>query len=61
LAEKIISLVGRGRIKYVEDQKGDVEHTLSDTSKAKRDLDWTPKVSFDEGLRRTVNWVRENG
>ncbi|MFH1055306.1 MAG: SDR family NAD(P)-dependent oxidoreductase [Candidatus Altiarchaeota archaeon] len=57
LAERIIELTGKGRIKYVEDQKGDVEHTSSDTTKARGELDWTPKVKFDDGLKGTVEWV----
>jgi UDP-glucose 4-epimerase len=58
LAVKIIGLAGSGRIRYVEDQPGDAEHTASDTAKARRQLGWRPKVGFDDGLRETVEWVR---
>jgi len=58
LAERIIGQVGSGSIKYVADQKGDVEHTMSDTSRARRELGWKPKVRFEEGLEETVEWVR---
>ncbi len=57
LAEKIISEVGSGRIEYVEDQRGDVQHTESDTSKARKELGWKPRTGFDEGLKETVDWV----
>jgi nucleoside-diphosphate-sugar epimerase len=29
--------------------------------KAKRELGYNPRVSFDEGIRRTVAWYRQNG
>ncbi|MCH8055661.1 MAG: SDR family NAD(P)-dependent oxidoreductase [Deltaproteobacteria bacterium] len=38
----------------------DVRATWADNTKARRLLDWSPCTSFDEGLRRTVEWYREN-
>jgi len=35
---------------------GDVKHSLADISRAKKQLSFEPKVSFAEGLRRTVAW-----
>lgn len=35
---------------------GDVRHTHADVSKAKKWFDYKPKVNFDEGLRKTVEW-----
>ena len=29
--------------------------TLADIGKAKRLLNWTPKISLEEGLRRTID------
>jgi UDP-glucose 4-epimerase len=58
LAERIIGMAGGGSIKYVPDQKGDVEHTASDTRKARRELGWKPKIGFDDGLAETVEWVK---
>ena len=60
LAEKIITLVGKGGIKYVKDQTGDVEHTSSDTTKARKELGWKPTKDFDLGLKETVELVLEN-
>lgn len=39
---------------------GDVFRTYADSSKAERLLNWKGKVSFAEGLRRTVEWFRAN-
>lgn len=40
-------------------QKGSPPHRCPDTSKIKQ-LGWTPIISLREGLRRTVEWYREN-
>ncbi len=39
------------------DQKGDVPKTYADITKAKNDLDYNPKVSFEGGLRKTYEWL----
>jgi nucleoside-diphosphate-sugar epimerase len=39
--------------------KADMKATWADISKAKRLLGWKPKVSLDEGIRRSVAWWRE--
>jgi UDP-N-acetylglucosamine/UDP-N-acetyl-alpha-D-glucosaminouronate 4-epimerase len=37
---------------------GDVPHTLAAIERAKRLLGYTPQVSFDEGLQRTLDYFR---
>jgi len=39
---------------------GDVPHSQADISLAREVLDYEPRVSFEEGLARTVAWYREN-
>jgi dTDP-glucose 4,6-dehydratase len=34
-------------------------HT-ADASKAQRLLGWTPRIGFDEGLDRTIEWYKAN-
>lgn len=38
----------------------EVERLLSDNGRMRALCDWAPAVSFEEGLRRTVEWVRGN-
>ena len=44
------------RPRFVGPRAGDVRHTLADLSAASADLGWRPRVGFEEGLRRTVDW-----
>ncbi len=38
---------------------GDIKHSLADISLAEKHLGYKPSVAFEEGLRRTVEWYRE--
>ncbi len=49
----------RGEPKYGLERGGDIKHSLADISKAEGALSYKPKVHFEEGLRRTVEWYRE--
>tara|TARA_Y100000310_G_scaffold279815_1_gene299164 strand:- start:454 stop:1425 length:972 start_codon:yes stop_codon:yes gene_type:complete len=40
--------------------KTDMKKTWADISKAKKLLDWSPEVDFEEGLDRTIKWYQEN-
>lgn len=40
--------------------QAEIMKLLCDSSKAKRVLGWEPKVSLEEGLRRTRRWLEEN-
>ena len=48
-----------GPVKYAAPRLGDVKHSLADITLAKKHMGYTPDVSFEEGLRRTVAWYRE--
>jgi nucleoside-diphosphate-sugar epimerase len=43
---------------YSDPRPGDVRDSQADISKARRLLGYEPTVSFEEGLRRTVEWYR---
>jgi dTDP-glucose 4,6-dehydratase len=38
----------------------DVNKLVCDNRKAKKILDWEPKITFDEGLKNTIGWIKEN-
>jgi len=38
----------------------DVNKLVCDNRKAKTILDWEPKIAFDEGLKNTIDWIKEN-
>ena len=44
--------------KVMPDQPGDVPYTCADVSKAYDLLGYAATVPFDEGIRRTVNWYK---
>ena len=46
------------KIRYIEKQKGDVNITHSDISKAKKILNFTPEVNIDAGLRNQYDWQK---
>jgi len=48
-----------GHPKFGPERGGDVKHSLADVSKAEEALGYKPVVGFEEGLRRTVEWYRE--
>jgi nucleoside-diphosphate-sugar epimerase len=43
---------------YAEPRAGDVRDSQADIGKARRLLGYEPTVSFDEGLKKTVEWYR---
>ncbi len=57
IAGKIIEMLGK-EIKpvHAEERPGDVMKTQADNTKAKKLLGYKGDVSFDDGLRRTVEW-----
>ena len=47
-------------IDYKPFHKADLKETWADITKAKNLLGWEPKVSFEEGIKKTVDWYLEN-
>jgi UDP-glucose 4-epimerase len=43
---------------YAAPRQGDVKHSQADISLARQRLGYAPSVSFEEGLRRTLEWHR---
>ena len=65
LAGKIIHLVGRP-MKIVSDaarvrpSDSEVRRLRADNGKARAVLGWAPQVTLEDGLHRTIEWIREH-
>jgi NAD dependent epimerase/dehydratase len=65
LARNIISLLNKP-VEIVVDPnrlrpvKSEVQRLLSDNRKAHEILDWEPQVRLQEGLEKTIEWIRQN-
>jgi len=51
---------GGPAIEHVADRPGHDRRYAPDSRRVRDELGWEPRVGFDEGLRRTVCWHREN-
>ena len=65
IAQRVIRLVGRDVVLVQEAQrirpaKSEVQRLWADNRLAKTTIGWSPQISFDEGLQRTIDWVAQN-
>jgi UDP-glucuronate decarboxylase len=59
LANMIITLTGsKSKIRYLPPRPDDPPRRAADISKAKRLLNWEPKISLEEGLKKTIEWFK---
>lgn len=47
-------------ITYVKDRPGHDMRYAIDASKIQRELGWTPKETFESGIRKTIQWYLDN-
>ena len=50
----------KARFEYREFHKADMKVTWADISKARKLLNWQPQVSLEEGIKKTVEWTKNN-
>lgn len=50
----------KSSIEYVEDRKGHDRRYSVDWAKINRELGYEPQVKFEDGLRETIQWYRDN-
>ncbi len=67
IAQDIIKLVLRSEapkwtkwIEFVKDRPGHDRRYAIDFSKIKSELGWEPKTNFEEGLKKTIEWYKNN-
>jgi UDP-glucose 4-epimerase len=56
--EKILST--RAIVNYTDPKVGDVRHSVADVGLARRVLGYQHNISFEMGLRKTVEWMKRN-
>jgi UDP-glucose 4-epimerase len=60
LASRIKEILGTSiQPNYDEPRPGDVRHSFADITKARKMLRYQPRVSFREGLEKTIHWLEE--
>jgi dTDP-glucose 4,6-dehydratase len=47
-------------IQYVKDRPGHDRRYALDSSRIQRELGWSPLVSFEDGIRKTIEWYCAN-
>lgn len=62
LVRTVLRVLGKPEslIRYVADRLGHDRRYAIDSSKIRQELGWTPKHTFDTGIRQTVQWYLEN-
>lgn len=62
ITKLLINELGRDEssIKYVEDRLGHDRRYAIDSSKIQQELGWSPSVTFEEGIKLTIDWYLNN-
>ncbi|BAQ13890.1 putative UDP-glucose epimerase [Clostridium botulinum] len=61
LAENMIDIVDlKCNIEYTPARKGDITNSYFNISKAKDKLNWIPKFSLKDGLKKTIEYYKNN-
>ncbi|QGQ44731.1 dTDP-glucose 4,6-dehydratase [Metabacillus sediminilitoris] len=58
--QAILNQLGKDKhlIKHVKDRKGHDRRYSMDSSKISRELGWKPSVSFEDGIKKTIEWFQ---
>lgn len=58
----ILNKIFKRKVKplFEKERAGDIKHSFANISKAKRLLNYNPKVSLEEGLKKTIDWFIKN-
>ena len=58
LVRKILSMMDKwsAKIEYVNDRLGHDRRYAINSSKIHKELGWYPKISFEDGLKSTIEW-----
>lgn len=59
IAETIKKILGNVKIEYIEGRPGDFSGKEISNKKAKEELGWKPKTSFEDGVKKYIDWYKE--
>ena len=62
IVNKILEIMDKSDdlIEFVEDRPGHDQRYSLDSSKIKNELEWSTKINFEEGIRKTIEWYEKN-
>ncbi|EJP94941.1 dTDP-glucose 4,6-dehydratase [Bacillus cereus] len=62
VVEQIIKILGKTKkdIEFVTDRLGHDRRYAIDAQKMKNEFEWEPKYTFEQGLKETVEWYKNN-
>ncbi|PIR73673.1 MAG: dTDP-glucose 4,6-dehydratase [Candidatus Moranbacteria bacterium CG10_big_fil_rev_8_21_14_0_10_35_21] len=62
ITDKILELMGKDEssIEFVADRLGHDKRYAIDFSKITQELGWEPKINFEQGLKNTIEWYKNN-
>ncbi|MDD2757776.1 MAG: dTDP-glucose 4,6-dehydratase [Patescibacteria group bacterium] len=62
ITNKFLELLGLGEamVAHVKDRPGHDRRYAINSDKIRRELGWAPRTSFEEGMKKTVEWYKAN-
>ncbi|MGA9047939.1 MAG: dTDP-glucose 4,6-dehydratase [Dehalococcoidia bacterium] len=62
IVQMLLKLLAKGKdmMRFVTDRPGHDRRYSLDDGKIRRELKWKPLCNFEEGMKKTVDWYREN-
>ena len=62
LVQRILNLTGKPEslVSYVQDRPGHDRRYALNCSKMETELGWRPTINLDDGLRRAIDWYKDN-
>ena len=60
VARQIMKIAANPVWSSMPNRQWDTDRWVAENTKIQRELQWRPRISFEEGLRKTIDWFREH-